>query len=101
MAVAKDGPYAVSHRMNLTNFNVLRNLHGTRSEATAAFGHSTVPYFVRACALARLFGTEHIPNPAHSPNELQGEVIVDLRAQPTDRNLYDIGVAVEIHVPYI
>src|SRR5438309_1119353 len=40
-----------------------------------------------------------IADAPHGMNQLLGEWIVDLGAQPPEMDIHDVGVAIEVHVP--
>jgi hypothetical protein len=44
---------------------------------------------------------EHVAHPAHGVDQLRFVCVVDLRAQPPDRRIDDVRVAVEVHVPHL
>lgn len=44
---------------------------------------------------------QHIAHAAHGLDQARLEILIDLASQTPDRDLDDIGVAVEIHVPHL
>jgi hypothetical protein len=42
---------------------------------------------------------EHVPHASHGVDQLEVERVIHLRAKSFDRDIDDVGIAVEIHVP--